>query len=148
MHYRFLAVLAFVAVIAQSCLSAAEDPLESRETVAAVRTVEAHWAQAFVSGDADYLNGLLDPDYVSVSTKGIARSKADIIVLAEKLAAEKRGNTTLPPPVPAISLRGDAAIVKYTDLTQTSVDVFHYSNGKWHAWYSQHTAILEPKATH
>jgi hypothetical protein len=21
------------------------------------------------------------------------------------------------------------------------VDVFHYENGAWHAWYSQHTAL-------
>jgi ketosteroid isomerase-like protein len=115
---------------------------ENEKSAEGVRAVEAHWTQAFLTGDADYLGVLLDPDYVSVNEKGVARPKDAIIALSKKIAAIQGQN----PPTPShltVSVEGDAAIVTDFETTSTSVDVFHYCGGTWHAWYSQHTAVAQ-----
>jgi hypothetical protein len=39
----------------------------------------------------------------------------------------------------AIVVHGNAAIAMASSDTDTSLDVFYYEGGRWHAWYSQHT---------
>ena len=34
---------------------------------------------------------------------------------------------------------GDTAIVRHDSADERSVDVFYFRDGRWHAWYSQHT---------
>jgi hypothetical protein len=126
----------YVALCAQAF--AADSP-ETAPTAEGVRAVEAHWTRAFLGGDEAYLAVLLDNDYVSVSAKGVARPKAAIIALAQKIAATHPAPVTLPPS--NIVVHGNAAISTSSDATSLSVDFFHYENGTWHAWYSQHTAI-------
>ncbi len=123
---------------------AAPDP-ETQRTVDGVRAVENHWSRAFVTGDAAYLGALLDDDYVSVGTTGRPRPKAEIIALAQKIAA----GPNPPKPVESTSkivVHGDAAISTAVGDTDASVDVFHYEGGRWHAWYSQHTPVKPPAA--
>ncbi len=124
---------------------AAKPDAETRRTVEGVRAVENHWSRAFVTGDAAYLGVLLDDDYVSVGTTGRPRPKAEIIALAQKIAAgpnpPKAGESTA-----KIVLRGDAAISTAVGETDASVDVFRYADGRWHAWYSQHTPVKPPAA--
>ena len=118
---------------------------ETQMSEAGVRAVEAHWVRAFLTGDETYLNTLLDADYVSVNTRGAPRPKADIIALAKNIAA--KGPQTIPPPSPnmKIVVHGDSAIVTDAGFGQVSVDVFHYADGGWHAWYSQHTSVAPPE---
>jgi hypothetical protein len=116
---------------------AASDP-ERAKSVEGLRAVEAHWTRAFVGGDEAYLNALLDPAYVSVNAKGAPRSKADIIALSRKIAAGPK--SPLPPPDLKIDVRGDAGVVTGGGAGQVSVDVFYWRDGRWHAWYSQHTS--------
>jgi hypothetical protein len=119
---------------------------------AGVAAVEKHWGDAFTGGDGAYLGTLLDDDYISVSAKGVARTKADIIALARQIAAKYRATPPLPASSPAptqhsvsrTAIHGTTAIVTSTGFGQKSVDVFHYENGAWHAWYSQHTTIAPP----
>jgi hypothetical protein len=120
---------------------------ETQMNDAGIQAVEAHWVRAFLGGDDTYLNTLLDADYVSVNTKGVPRPKADIIALAKSIAA--KGSQTIPPPSPnmKVVMHGDAAIVTDAGFGQVSVDVFHYANGAWHAWYSQHTTVAPPDTT-
>jgi hypothetical protein len=136
-----------LALIAAAFVSTAHarTTLETRKSVAGIEAVEASWVLAFVSGDSNYLDALLDADYVSVNTKGAQRSKADIIELARKIGADPK-KTPVPPPSATrrITLRGNAAIVTDSQAGQISVDVFRYEHGVWHAWYSQHTAIAAP----
>jgi Domain of unknown function (DUF4440) len=117
---------------------AADEVDETTMTVAGVRAVEDHWTQAFLSGDSAYLDALLDPQYVSVGQTGRARPRAEIIELSKKIAATPRKD-----PVPhsdvAIVVHGNAAIAMASSDTDTSLDVFYYEGGRWHAWYSQHT---------
>jgi hypothetical protein len=113
---------------------------------AGVRDVEDGWSKAFVTGDAAYLGALLDPAYISVGSNGNARPKADIIALASAYAADNPGaQATSLPPTSKIEVKGTAAIVTHHGKNDTSVDVFYYSQGRWRAWYSQHTAIAPGK---
>lgn len=128
------------------CPAFAQTGDEAQMSRAGIQAVEAHWVRAFLTGDEAYLSKLLDDDYVSVSTKGVPRPKSDIIALAESIAA--KGPQTIPPPSPnmKIVVHADAAIVTDAGFGQVSVDVFHYANGAWHAWYSQHTSVAPPEA--
>ena len=122
----------------------AGEAAETERSVEGVRAVEAHWQKAFLGGDAAYLETLLDPAYVSVGHAGNARPKAEIIALAKKIAEKKM--SPQPPDHPAeIVVRENAAIVTDSTSGDTSVDVFYYADGRWHAWYSQHTAVQPPK---
>jgi hypothetical protein len=122
----------------------AADAPETARSVEGVRAVEAHWQKAFLSGDGAYLETLLDPAYVSVGHAGNARPKAEIIALAKKVA--EKNMTPQPPEHPAtIVVRDNAAIVTDSASGDTSVDVFYYADGRWHAWYSQHTPVQPPK---
>ena len=131
-------------LIAATAPAYAADSPETERSVEGVRAVEAHWQKAFLSGDAAYLETLLDPQYVSVGHAGNARPKAEIIALSKKVA--EKNMTPQPPEHPArIVVRDNAAVVTDSASGDTSVDVFYYADGRWHAWYSQHTPVAPPK---
>jgi hypothetical protein len=143
---RYALAAAFAALAFVPSVAGADDAaIETQMNDAGIKAVEAHWVHAFLTGDEAYLSKLLDADYVSVNTKGVPRPKADIIALAKSIAA--KGPQTIPPPSPnmKIAVHGDAAIVTDAGFGQVSVDVFHYANGAWHAWYSQHTTVAPPE---
>ena len=109
---------------------------------AGVRDAENRWNEAFVSGDAVVLDALLDADYVSVNASGKARPKAEIIQGAKKYGTAHPGEHGNPlPPTSTIRVVGNAAVVQHHGTTETSVDVFYFRDGQWHAWYSQHTKL-------
>ncbi|MDL2354065.1 MAG: hypothetical protein QFF03_02280 [Pseudomonadota bacterium] len=62
---------------------------------AGVREVENGSSTAFVTGDTSYLDALLDPAYVSVGTRGLARPKAEIIATAKAYATAHPGDQRL-----------------------------------------------------
>jgi hypothetical protein len=136
--------IAFAGWVAGMCCvwSVAAGAAESGPTEAGVREAENAWSKAFVTGDAKVLEALLDPAYVSVSTVGVPRPKAEIIAAASRFAAE-HPNTPASPlsPSSTISVKDNAAVVTHHSAKDVSVDVFFYSQGAWHAWYSQHTAL-------
>lgn len=109
---------------------------------AGVREAENRWGEAFVSGDVATLDALLDADYVSVNASGAPRTKAEILVLARDYAKAHPGQHGQPLANSAtIRVIGDAAVVQHHGAQETSVDVFYYRDGRWHAWYSQHTKL-------
>lgn len=123
--------------------SLAAGAVESGPTEAALRDVESGWSRAFVTGDTKALDDLLDPAYVSVSTSGVPRPKAEIMAAASRFAAEHPNTPVQPlPPTSTFSVKGNAAVVTHHGAQDTSVDVFYYSQGRWHAWYSQHTKLV------
>lgn len=129
-----------VTLLAAAGPACAADAPETARSAEGVRAVEAHWQKAFLSGDAAYLELLLDPAYVSVGHAGNARPKAEIIALSKKVAERKM--SPQPPEHPAnIVVRDNAAVVTDSASGDTSVDVFYYADGRWHAWYSQHTPV-------
>lgn len=120
-----------------SCAQAVEPMTEK-----GVRATEDQWSAAFVHGDAAVLELLLDPSYVSVSTTGLARTRTEVIALSLEFA-RKNPNFEAKPLAPSstIQIVGTTALVRHRSETETSIDLFHYAHGQWHAWYSQHTAI-------
>jgi hypothetical protein len=138
--FRHGLVGCLVAALAAVHAYAAEAP-ETERSVDGVRAVEAHWQKAFLAGDSAYLETLLDAAYVSVGHAGNARPKAEIIALSKTIA--EKHMTPQPPGHPAtIVVRDDAAVVTDSGSGDTSVDVFYYAGGRWHAWYSQHTPVV------
>ena len=139
----YLRKAAFCAALCLPGLALAASDPETARTVEGVRAVENHWGRAFVTGDAVYLERLLSDDYVSVNPSGRARPKAEIIALAQKIAA----GPNPPKPVEStskIEVIGDAAISTQIGETDASVDVFYYRDGRWRAWYSQHSPVKPP----
>jgi hypothetical protein len=136
---RKMCLLLSAALLGCSASAFAGPDPEQLKSVEGINAIEAHWSQAFVTGDAAYLDGLLADDYVSVNAKGVARPKAEVIALAKRYAA---GNPApLPPRDPSpVSIEGDAAIVRHRSPQDVSIDVFYWRDGAWHAWYSQHLA--------
>ena len=111
---------------------------------AGVRDAENRWSEAVVSGDAATLDALLDADYVSTGATGKPRAKAEIIGLATAYAKAHPGEHAKPLPVTStIRVIDNAAVVQHHNVSDTSVDVFYFKDGRWHAWYSQHTTIAD-----
>ena len=109
---------------------------------AGVRDAENRWGEAFVSGDVATLDALLDADYVSVNASGTPRTKAEILVLARDYAKAHPGQHGTPlADSSTIRVIGDAAVVQHHGAQDTSVDMFYFRDGRWHAWYSQHTKL-------
>lgn len=134
--------LVFAGWLAGACcvLSLSANALEQGPNEAGVREVENAWSRAFITGDAKALDDLLDPAYVSVSASGVPRPKAEIVAAATRFAAQHPNTPVQPlPPTSTISIKGDTAVVTHHGDKETSVDVFYFSQGRWHAWYSQHT---------
>jgi ketosteroid isomerase-like protein len=108
--------------------------------VEGVRAAENRWSEAFVTGDVATLDALLDADYVSVNAAGQPRAKAEILQLAHDFAKAHPGQHGQPlAATSTIRVLGDAAVVQHHGSQDTSVDVFYFRDGRWHAWYSQHT---------
>ncbi|HVI59033.1 MAG TPA: nuclear transport factor 2 family protein [Luteimonas sp.] len=129
-----LACLAMLAGAADAATPSADE--------AGVRRAEETWSAAFVGGDTAALDALLDAGYVSVSANGESRDKAQVIALARSYAAAHPGAHADPlPPTSTIQVIGDAAVVRHHGDADVSVDVFHFQDGRWHAWYSQHTRL-------
>jgi hypothetical protein len=133
MHKGFVAVVTFL-VAALPLAAAAGQPDE-----AGVRDTENRWSEAFIGGDAT-LDALLDADYVSVGANGQVRPKAEIIALATNYANAHPGQHASPLAASStIRVIGSAAVVQHRNAGETSVDVFYFRDGRWRAWYSQHT---------
>ena len=133
--------------ISLSMFLIAAQPANAAEKIAdeaGVRDAENRWSEAFVSGDTATLDALLDADYVSTGANGKPRAKAEIIGLAGAYAKAHPGEHAQPlPATSTIRVIGNAAVVQHHNASDTSVDVFYFRDGRWHAWYSQHTKIAE-----
>ncbi|MEO6687767.1 MAG: nuclear transport factor 2 family protein [Dokdonella sp.] len=124
-------------LVANVAIAAGKTPDE-----AGVRDAENQWSEAFISGNIAALDALLDTDYVSTGTNGKARAKEEIIRISGTYAKAHPGEHAKPlSPTSTIRVIGDAAVVQHHNSGDTSVDVFYFRDGHWHAWYSQHTKI-------
>jgi hypothetical protein len=165
-HRRSLLSLALAMAAALACVvfapaaidlhaqgtSAAAD--ETQHTEAAVVAVDEHWSVAELTGDTDWLDQMLLPEYRSVNNDGTVHAKAAILAGAAKrkgadLAKAKQDFADYQKQHPygtAVAMQGDTAIITFYDPTLgpqkgvKSSDIFVYIDGRWHAMYSQHTA--------
>lgn len=79
-----------IAVLAMILAAGAPAADETAMNAGALKAVEM---QAFLGGDATYLQALLANDYVSVNASGVPRDKATIIKLAQNLTYAVAGST-------------------------------------------------------
>jgi hypothetical protein len=147
----------FFCVLISAASSAAQTgsvpPAEAQKTVAALTAVDSHWTQAEVHGDVTYVAALLVPEYVSVNADGIAHPRSAILAStvkngqSDKMARFAATYMKLHPYGTAVRLQGDTGIVTFYSLKAglqkgvLSSDIFAYFDGRWHAVYSQHTAV-------
>ena len=132
-------ILLLLLPIAANVLAADSSPTES-----SVRAAENSWSEAFITGDSATLESLLDADYVSTGATGKPRTKAEIIALASAYAKAHPGQHGQPlAATSTIRVIGNAAVVQHHNPSDTSVDVFYFKDGRWVAWYSQHTKVGE-----
>jgi len=150
-----LAVLVLGAgtIIAATSAASATGIDETGKTAAAVIAVDQHWLEAELDGDTAWLDDMLLPEYRSVGADGAVHPKAAIIAHA----AKNRGNDAerrkveawlkTHPSGKSVVIRGDTAILSFYDPAfgaandVRSSDVFVYVDGRWHALYSQHSAV-------
>lgn len=140
-------------VHAQDAMSPMAD--ETQPTEAGVMAVDNHWSIAELTGDTDYLNQMLLPEYRSVNTDGTAHSKDAIVAGAAKRKGTDPAKAKLEfatyqkdhPYGSAVVIQGTTAVVSFYDPTLgpqkgiKSSDIFVYVDGHWHAMYSQHTGL-------
>jgi len=122
-------------------------------TAAAVIAADKAWGEAEVAGNADFVDRLLLPGYVSIGPDGKTTTKEKIVAGArgrdkqasEKLAAEVAAWKAAHPTRSEVILNGDTAVLKWVMIKPdgsvpiSSCDIFVYRGGRWHAIYSQHT---------
>jgi hypothetical protein len=136
---QFAFACALACALALSGTARAASPDE-----AGVRDAENRWSEAFMTGDTATLDALLDSDYVSVGGNGQAHPKAEIMGFAREYAKAHPGQHAKPlPPTSTIRVIGNAAVVQHHSAQASSVDVFYFRDGRWHAWYSQHTMVAK-----
>lgn len=128
---------------------------ESARNAAAVIAVDQHWLEAELGGDTAWLDDLLLPEYRSIGADGAVHPKAAIMAHA----AKNRGSDTerrkveawlkTHPSGKSVVIHGDTAILSFYDPAKgaandvRSSDVFVHVHGRWHALYSQHSAIAK-----
>lgn len=151
---KLLAVLALLSFSlnpahAQNC---SQQKTGSKPDPESIARVEKAWTNAFLSGDTDYLDCLLEPDYQSVSYTGEVRSRQDII---EKARAHRAKPIPMPAlPAPTVQIHGNTAISRSDiDIPDPAakqprkvrfLDVFSFYDGRWHAVYTQDVELKLP----
>ena len=127
---------------AQNCDQLRKDFKPDAESV---RRAEREWSKAFLTGDADYLECLLEPDYESVWYTGQVRSRQEII---DKARAHRANLIPVPSfPMPTIQVHGNTAISRSDiDIPDPAkkeprkvrfLDIFSYYDRRWHVLHTQ-----------
>ncbi|HYM01082.1 MAG TPA: nuclear transport factor 2 family protein [Blastocatellia bacterium] len=150
---KFL-TLALIVTTGLSASSFRPRPVQTEQKLDAesVRRLEYGWPKAYLTGDADYVDRLLEPDYESVNYKGETKSRQQII-------DGTRARRDHPSPVPTrlrdltIQIQGNAATSRFdvvVDDSQTKqkrmarfVDTLVFYEGRWHVLYSIYTLLVE-----
>jgi hypothetical protein len=146
-------VLAAEALVAATSAASAAGIDESVRSEAAVIAVDHHWLEAELDGNTAWLDAMLLPEYRSVGADGVVHAKAAIVAHA----AKNRGNDSerrkveawlkAHPSGQSVVIHGDTAVLTFYDPALgaakgvRSSDIFVYVNGRWHALYSQHSAV-------
>lgn len=138
-----------IAIILAAAL--AGPPAEPKTVDTVLRADEA-WGFAESHGNSEFLEHLLLPGYVSVGPDGSITTKKALVEKARSRSQEELKDLQARvsqwrknhPTLPNVVIRGDTAVLQWTSPTVppliSSVDVFVYEGGHWHAAYSQHSA--------
>lgn len=134
-------------------LAAAPALASEPKTVEAVIAADDGWLKAEVSGDVQFLDRLLLPEYVSIGTDGTVTPKSKIVAHAASRSAGERAKLeaviaewkATHDVRPQVTIIGDTAVLTWVmdkpgaNDPVSSCDIFVYRAGIWHAIYSQHS---------
>ena len=120
-------------------------------TEAAVIAADDNWGKAEQTGNSGFVEGLLLPEYRSISSDGSVHDKAAILASVKKRAGTPGNSASVEqwkaahPSRTSTVITGDTAILTFTlnrpgsPAAVLSSDVFVYREGRWRALYSQHS---------
>jgi hypothetical protein len=120
-------------------------------TATAVIAADEGWSKAEETGDTEYVDALLLPEYRSISSIGSTYGKSAI--LAHTARDKNNGEGALKaeqwraahPYRTSVEINGEVAILSFAlnkgvdPEPVMSCDIFVYRDGRWRALYSQHT---------
>ena len=142
----FITILLCSPLFADDCARFASGQKADAESV---RQVEREWTKAFLSGDTDFLECLLEPDYESGWFTGEVRSRQMIIDKARAHRANPIPVHELPTAI--VQIHGNTAISRSDqDVPDPAskqskrvrfLDIFAFYNGRWHVLFTQDTVI-------
>jgi hypothetical protein len=120
-------------------------------TETAVIAADDNWGKAEETGNFAFVEGLLLPEYRSISSDGSVHDKAAILASMKKRADTPGSSTSVEqwkaahPSRTSTVITGDTAILTFTlnrpgsPAAVLSSDIFVYREGRWRALYSQHS---------
>jgi hypothetical protein len=120
-------------------------------TEAAVIAADDSWGKAEETGNFAFVEGLLLPEYRSISSDGSVHDKAAILASMKKRAGTPGSSASAEqwkaahPSRTSTVITGDTAILTFTlnrpgsPAAVLSSDIFVYREGRWRALYSQHS---------
>jgi hypothetical protein len=120
-------------------------------TEAAVIAADDSWGKAEETGNSAFVEGLLLPEYRSISSDGSVHDKAAILASIKKRAGTPSNSASVEqwkaahPSRTSTVITGDTAILTFTlnrpgsPAAVLSSDIFVYREGRWRALYSQHS---------
>jgi hypothetical protein len=113
-----------------------------------INRLERAWTHAFLTGDTDFEQCLLLPDYSEIKSSGKVGNLSDELANAAK---NKGKNPPMPESHPPTVLIHDDVAVAYgtfhfKDATgkereMHSADYYHWENGGWRVFFAQQTAV-------
>ena len=143
-------VVAVITMFVTSGLTMAQPKPAAGGDEAALKAIEEKWDAASVKGDVATLSSMFADSFISTSTEGKVRTKADL--LAQIKSGETKYQASKVDDM-KVYLYGDTAIVsgrwkgKFTekgkaiDSTERFTDTFVRQNGQWKCVASQGTTI-------
>jgi hypothetical protein len=143
---------AFCLAAAATHVSVAQDAKTVEpHTEAAVITADDNWGKAEETGNFAFVEGLLLPEYRSISSDGSVHDKAAILASMKRRAGTPGSSASVEqwkaahPSRTSTVITGDTAILTFTlnrpgsPAAVLSSDIFVYREGRWRALYSQHS---------
>ena len=120
-------------------------------TASAVIAADEAWSKAEETGDTEYVDALLLPEYRSISSDGKTYGKSAILAHTARDknngegAAKAEQWRASHPYRTSVEINGNVAILSFArdnapdPKPVMSCDIFVYRDGRWRALYSQHT---------
>jgi hypothetical protein len=142
-------LIASASSFAQDASNCARPELaDQKKDSATILRLERAWSKAFVTGDADFEQCLLLPDYQEIRSNGKLDTLPDQLAKAAKNKGKNLPVSDFHPP--AVLIHDDVAVAhgsfSYTDATGAqremhSADYYHWENGGWRVFFSQQTLV-------
>jgi hypothetical protein len=127
--------------------------MNQHKDAATVQRLEDAWSTAYLTGDTNFEQCLLTPDFTEIMRNGEVKVLSDEIKLAEK---NKNKDLKIADfPKGTILIHGEVAVAfgttpSHTDAdgrrrTTRYADYYVWENGGWHAYFAQQTEYFEDK---